>query len=504
MRGKKATKNIFSSLLLQIVTIICGFIVPKLIIGKYGSNVNGLIVSITQFLAYITLLEAGFGPVVKAALYKPIANKNKSEIQNILKASENFFKKIGIIFIVYIIVLIFIYPSLVNSPFDRISTILLIIVISISTFAEYFFGMTYMLFLQAEQENYIISYIQILSKIINTIMIIVLIKFNCSIIFVKLISSLIFVLKPFIQNLYVKKKFEIDLSKTDKGYEIKRKWDGLAQHIAYVIQTNTDTTVLAIFSSVSEVSVYSVYMLIINGIRNLITAFSSGIEATFGDMIAKNEKEKLKESFNLYEFLYYIIIDIICISTMVLVIPLVKIYTKGINDANYIRNSFAIIIILSEIIYSIRKPYNSLVLAAGHFKETRIGAWVEAISNIIISCILVFKYGIIGVAIGTLISVTIRTIEIIHYTSQNILNRSDLEAYKKVLPMIVESIIIIYIFNNFIRIDVQSFFELILYSAVVVIVATVIILLINLVINKDMTKKAFGKFTNIIHKGGNV
>ena len=189
---------------------------------------------------------------------------------------------------------------------------------------------------------------------------------------------------------------------------------------------------------------------------------------------------------------------------MVLVIPFVKIYTKGINDANYIRNSFAIIIILSEIIYSIRKPYNSLVLAAGHFKETRRGAWVEAISNIIISCILVFKYGIIGVAIGTLISVTIRTIEIIHYTSQNILNRSDLEAYKKVLPMIVESIIIIYIFNNFIRIDVQSFFELILYSVVVVIVATVIILLINLVINKDMIKKAFCKFTNIIHKGGNV
>ena len=103
MRGKKATKNIFSSLLLQVVTIICGFIVPKLIIGQYGSNVNGLIVSITQFLAYITLLEAGFGPVVKAILYKPIANKNKKEIENILKASEKFFKRISLIFIIYII-----------------------------------------------------------------------------------------------------------------------------------------------------------------------------------------------------------------------------------------------------------------------------------------------------------------------------------------------------------------------------------------------------------------
>ena len=67
MRSKKAILNIITSLLLQVVVLICGFIVPKLIITKFGSNVNGLISSITQFLAYITLLEAGFGPVVNAA-----------------------------------------------------------------------------------------------------------------------------------------------------------------------------------------------------------------------------------------------------------------------------------------------------------------------------------------------------------------------------------------------------------------------------------------------------
>ena len=57
MRSKKALKNIISSLLLQLVTVICGLILPRAIIGKYGSNVNGLISSITQFLTYITLLE---------------------------------------------------------------------------------------------------------------------------------------------------------------------------------------------------------------------------------------------------------------------------------------------------------------------------------------------------------------------------------------------------------------------------------------------------------------
>ncbi len=497
MRGKKATKNIFSSLLLQVVTIICGFIVPKLIIGQYGSNVNGLIVSITQFLAYITLLEAGFGPVVKAILYKPIANKNKKEIENILKASEKFFKKISLIFIIYIIILILIYPIIVNSPFNRFFTMLLIIVISISTFAEYFFGMTYMLFLQAEQEIYIISYIQIITKIVNTIMIMILIYFKCDILIVKLVSSMIFVLKPFIQNIYVKKKFNINLNDSDSNFEIKRKWDGLAQHIAYVIQTNTDTTVLAIFSTVSEVSVYSVYMLIINGIRNLITAFSSGIEATFGDMIAKGEKETLKENFKSYEFLYYMIITIICICTIILVIPFVKVYTKGISDVNYVREKFAIIIILSEFVYSIRKPYNSLVLAAGHFRETQIGAWIESISNIIISCMLVSKYGMVGVAIGTLVSISIRTIEIIYYASKRILERPVKEVCKKVIPLVCASVPVLFICQNLVKMNIDSFAGVIIYSIVVLIIATLIISVSNFLWNKEEAKKVFNKLKNI-------
>ena len=75
MRSKKAIKNIVSSLALQIITLICGFAIPKLIMQNYGSEVNGLIASITQFLTYITLADAGLGQVLKAILYKPIAKK---------------------------------------------------------------------------------------------------------------------------------------------------------------------------------------------------------------------------------------------------------------------------------------------------------------------------------------------------------------------------------------------------------------------------------------------
>ena len=133
MRKKRAFYNLITSIALQIVSIICGLIVPKLIIATYGSNLNGLINSITQFLSYIALLEVGFGPVILSILYKPIANKDKNKIKKILKSSELFFRKISFIFIIYIIILCFVYPVFVNSNYDSlfIISILLTLVINI-------------------------------------------------------------------------------------------------------------------------------------------------------------------------------------------------------------------------------------------------------------------------------------------------------------------------------------------------------------------------------------
>ena len=57
MKDKRVFFNVVSSILLQILVMICGFIVPKVIMQSYGSSVNGLVTSITKFLAYILLLE---------------------------------------------------------------------------------------------------------------------------------------------------------------------------------------------------------------------------------------------------------------------------------------------------------------------------------------------------------------------------------------------------------------------------------------------------------------
>ena len=74
--NKTIVFNIITSISVQVVTIVCGFILPKVILNTFGSEVNGLVSSLTQVLSYINLLEGGISGVIQAALYKPIIENN--------------------------------------------------------------------------------------------------------------------------------------------------------------------------------------------------------------------------------------------------------------------------------------------------------------------------------------------------------------------------------------------------------------------------------------------
>ena len=95
MREKKLAKNTISSLFFQITTIVCGFILPRLILNSFGSEINGLVNSINQFLQIIAFLELGVGAVVQSSLYKPLADGNNEEISKIIVSAGKFFKKLA-------------------------------------------------------------------------------------------------------------------------------------------------------------------------------------------------------------------------------------------------------------------------------------------------------------------------------------------------------------------------------------------------------------------------
>ena len=140
------------------VFVIYGLVVPRLILGSFGSEVNGLVSSITQFLGFISLLEGGLGAVVLAELYKPIEDNDYIKIKGILYSCQHFFKSLAIFFVIYTVVLSAVYSLAIRKRFEITFTISLIIILSLTTIAQYLFSITIRLYLQADQKIYIINH----------------------------------------------------------------------------------------------------------------------------------------------------------------------------------------------------------------------------------------------------------------------------------------------------------------------------------------------------------
>ena len=127
--------------------------------------------------------------------------------------------------------------------------------------------------------------------------------------------------------------------------------------------------------------------------------------------------------------------------------PFISVYTRGIHDANYMVPLFAIIITLAQAVRSLRLPYNLMVLAAGHYKQTQTSSFIESGLNILISIIAVFEFGLVGVAIGTLVAMAYRTIYLAWYLSRNIINRNISSFIKHILVDALSAFVILFSTN---------------------------------------------------------
>lgn len=484
MRKILLLKNTFASLLSQITALVCGFILPRLFLEYYGSSVNGLINSITQFLGVISFLELGVGAVVQSSLYKPLAAQDNNQISRIAVSANRFFQRLARIFIVYVIALCGVYPYLVNREFSFLYTATLIISISISLIAQYYFGIVNALILNADQRGYIQYNAQTITILLNTIISFILISSGFSVQLVKLSTSCIFLLRPLILSTYVKQSYKINWRIQYSREPIQQKWNGVAQHIAAIILDTTDIIVLTIFSTLSNVSIYSVYFLIVKGVKTLFLSITNGIQSLIGELWAKKELNELSEVFSWTEWCIHTGTTFIFSCTAVLIVPFVQVYTAGIHDADYSQPLFALLLVGANAMHCLRLPYNIMVLAAGHYKQTQQNYINAALLNIIISVLAVKNWGLIGVAIGTLVAMSYQTLWLSWYDSNHFIRYPMKLVLKQFLVdggTAVSTITVCHFFG----INELSYFSWVLMAIKVTVITGAIVFVMNMLFYRE-------------------
>lgn len=419
-RMRTAKMNVVSTLAHQLVSTLCGLVIPWIMIDTFGSVAYGATTSIVQFLSYITLFEGGIGRVARGALYKPLAEKDEANISRVYLAVKRFFTVIGLAFGGYAVVLAFGYYDIADiTAFTRDYVFWLVLSIALGKFAEYMGGVSKITLFNADQKQYVVNAVYIVTNVLNAALIVVLAKCGADMLWVKLISSLVFILRPLLFTVYLKRHYRI--RKTDQKAVLPNKRTGIAQHIAYVIQNNTDVMLLTIMADLRWVAVYSVYHLIVFSMRSIVTAFTGGMEALLGNMVAKNEQNALRNTFYTYKLMLTILTVTLFGTTALLIVPFVGLYTEGVTDAPYWQPIFALILVLAEALNCLTLPCFNLSIAANKLKESRIGAYGEAAINVVVSLALIWWNPLIGVALGTLAANLFKCIYYIAFSGRHVL-----------------------------------------------------------------------------------
>lgn len=431
MKNKVTLLNMISGLILQFFTLISGFILPEIILTCFGSEVNGLVSSLNQFLSYITLVEGGITGVIVANLYKPIVEQDNNKISSVLVTADRFYKKIGALFIAYSVILSIIYPLHFKTEFTFSYVCSLTLILSLTLLIQYMYSLTLRTLLNADKKGYVVNFTQTLIVIFNVLFALISVFIYPSIHVLKLISGSLFLLQPLIFNRYVKKNYKIDWKVEPDNSLIKSRWNGFAINLAAFIHNSTDVTVLTFLANLKTVSIYSVYSLVSSGIKQMINACLSGIAHTVGQAYAKKNWKELNQKLDIYEYIVLILVFFLFTVTALLITPFVQLYTKDIVDTDYNQPLFGFLLVLAEALYLIKLPHLNLAYSANKFKEITVPAYIEAMLNIMISVALVKWIGLIGVTIGTIVGMTYRMVFHVYYTSKIVPGRAQCIFYRK-------------------------------------------------------------------------
>ena len=298
MRSRKALKNILANLILQITVALSGLILPRFFIIAYGSAMNGMIVSVTQFISYLALVEAGVSAASIVGLYKPLADNNIDEINRILSATKRFYYRSGIAYVLLLVFLVVLYPMLVQNQIQPGITRFMIIILATSNLVDYLFLGKYKVLLMANQKGYVMMLVQTLGTVLNTIITVWLIMEGCNVLLVKFVATVIYILRFILIWIYVRKHYRfLDFNAEPNYNAINQRWAALLHQITGVIVNNTSVVVMTVFmgaKALIEVSVYGVYNMIANAISLLVGSFNSGLQSGFGELAVQGGQESAR------------------------------------------------------------------------------------------------------------------------------------------------------------------------------------------------------------------
>lgn len=440
-RQRNSLNNLVWGILGNIITSIVAIIIPRLFIVNYGSEVNGLLSSIRQIYVYLALLEVGIGDASVVALYGPIGRGDHDKANHILAATDHYYKRIGILYAVCIVVLGLLYPLALDTTIPYMTCCLVIILQGSGSVISYLVQGKYNMLLRVDNRNYVTTNLGTVTSVFTDVARIYLLLQGKSIVAVQTTYLVFNLVKMVYVSWYIKRHYQwLDLSVTPDYEAISQKGAVFMHQISSLVFSHTDVLILTFVCGLRTVSIYSMYATIYAMVNNIITIASNSVQSALGQIFNSDRKRylELNEAFETY---YLAMVFSLFAIASIFILPFMRLYTKG-ADINYIDWKLPVLFGAYQLLSYGRVSSNFIIGFAGEFKATQWRAWLETAINLIVSFVCVFRFGIYGVLLGTIAALLYRANDIIVFANHRVLNRSAWPTYRRWLRNFIIFIVV--------------------------------------------------------------
>ena len=416
--------NMASYAILQVVNMLVGLVLPRLYLAVYGSEVNGIISTINSFTTYFSYLEAGLGLTLIHSLFKPLAENNISKTNGILSFSKKQYRKISYLYFILVVILSLVFPFFkAANDIGKGEFISLVFVIGLYGALDFYTMAKYRVILTADRKEYVISNAMILAQLLRFGLVSLLLNFEMSVVFVKIVPILTLIVRSVILKIYVAKKYpNLSFSVKEKTTvsASKDRWDALLLQISISTSVSLPTIIVSQALGYKEANVFAVYSLVITAMISIVSALSSGVSPMLGRSIAQGKD--INKTYNIYDFVVSIVITVVFSITTIMIIPFVVIYTNVVDDINYVVPSYAILFCVWASLYSYRIPVTAVINAAGIYRPNRIHNAVNLVMQIIGGVVATIIGGAPGLLIVMIVAAVHRNISLSLVNSKKLLH----------------------------------------------------------------------------------
>lgn len=408
-RTKRTLQNSRMSLMLFLVQISVGFYSRKIFLDYLGAEVLGLNTTLGNILSFMNLAELGIGIAMSTSLYKPIHSGDHESICEIISVQGWLYRRVVmIILLASVVVMVFIPFIFPNTECGLAYVYVAFSVFLFGSLASYLWNYRQVL-IYADQKSYrIMPWMHVVRYSVMGTQIFGFLVLQWGIwgwIMLELTGS---VATIFVINHILKREYPW-LHRSTLSYQMLLvKYHGIivkmkqlfVHKLASFVLDQTAPLIIYAFVSLTMVTYYSNYMIVVGYVSVLLSVIFNGMGASIGGLVAEGDKRHILDVFwELFTSRIWLS-SLACFGIYLFIAPTISLWL----GSQYVLSQKTLIILLIGVFIRLSR---SIIDSFKEAYQLFADVWAPATEAVInLGCSVVFGYlwGLDGIIMGSNLS----------------------------------------------------------------------------------------------------